>query len=83
MYYIVAGTEFRELEGHILLIIIFLYGLWTSAKRWHDWLPETLRRMGFIPSKTNLNVRFKDCDTHYEYCHIYGNDVIFIRKNPI
>ena len=33
--YIVAGPEFRELEGHMLIIYKALYGLHSSRLRWH------------------------------------------------
>ena len=32
--YIVAGPEFEELEGHILIIYKALYGLKSSGLRW-------------------------------------------------
>ena len=38
--YIVAGPEFGELEGHMLVIYKALYGLRSSGIRWHS---------GFLP----------------------------------
>jgi hypothetical protein len=36
LVYIIAVTEFKELEGHLLLISKALYGLCSSGARWHD-----------------------------------------------
>ena len=33
-FYIVAGQEFQELEGYILIFLKALYGLKSSRKRW-------------------------------------------------
>ena len=55
----------------------------TSAARWHEFLSETLRRMGFLPTKADPDIRMKDCGTHYEYCCVYVDDVIFVAKDPM
>ena len=34
--YIVAGPEFGDLEGHILIIVKALYGLRSSGLRWNE-----------------------------------------------
>ena len=34
--YIIAGPEFGELEGHLLIIVKALYGLRSSGLRWHE-----------------------------------------------
>jgi len=34
--YIVAGPEFSDLKGHMLIICKALYGLWTSRLTWHE-----------------------------------------------
>jgi hypothetical protein len=45
--YIIAGSEFGELEGHTLIIDKALYGLRTSSARWHERFADCLRNMGF------------------------------------
>ena len=40
--YIIAGPEFGELEGHLLIIVKALYGLRSSVARWHDRLSDCL-----------------------------------------
>ena len=43
--YIIAGKEFGDLEGHILVIHKALYGLRSSGLRWHEILADCLRDM--------------------------------------
>jgi hypothetical protein len=45
--YIVAGPEFGELKGHMLIISKKRYGLRTSGLRWHKQFSHCLREMGF------------------------------------
>ena len=50
--YIVAGPEFQELEGYILIFLKALYGLKSSGKRWAEVIHGILRDMKFLPSKS-------------------------------
>ncbi len=43
--YIVAGPEFQELEGHILIFNKALYGLKSSGKRWEERFHDILKSM--------------------------------------
>ena len=80
--YIIAGPEFGpELEGCIMLVEKSLYGLTTSAARWHEELSKTLRAMGFSPSKADHDLWLKDCVTHYEYLCTWVDDIIVASKN--
>ena len=49
--YIVAGSEFQELEGYILIFLKALYGLKSSGKRWAEVIHGILRDMKFYPQK--------------------------------
>ena len=51
--YIVAGPEFEELEGHILVIYKALYGLKSSGLRWSQKIHDIMLDMGFSPSKAD------------------------------
>ena len=42
LLYIVAGPEFGELEGHILIVYKALYGMRTSGARWAEKLADSL-----------------------------------------
>ena len=51
--YIVAGPEFQELEGYLLIFLKALYGLKSSGKRWAEVINGILRDMKFLPSKAD------------------------------
>ena len=56
---IIAGPEFGELQGHILIIYKALYGTRTGGACWHDKLFDTLQHMGFQPSKADADIWMK------------------------
>ncbi len=64
--YITAKTEFGELDGHKLITVEFLYGLWNGAARFDEHLSETMRIMRIFPSKEDADVRINYCCPHYE-----------------
>ena len=51
--YIVAGPEFQELEGYILIFLQALYGLKSSGKRWAEVIHGMLSNMKFTPLKAD------------------------------
>jgi hypothetical protein len=57
--YILAGSEFGELEGEKLVIDKGLYGLQTSNARFHEHLTSKLQKMGYTPSKANVDFWIK------------------------
>ena len=50
----IAGPEFQELEGYILIFLKPLYGLKSSGKRWAEVIHGILRNMKYLPSKGDL-----------------------------
>ena len=54
IYFGVAGSEFGELEGSIMIIHKALYGLRSSGLRWREKFADSLRDMGFFPLKLIL-----------------------------
>jgi hypothetical protein len=80
--YIVAGAEFGELEGHILIMNKALYGLRTSGARWHERFADTLRDMGFVPCKADPDVWLRDMGDHYEYICVYVDDLAVASRDP-
>ena len=50
--YIVAGPEFQELEGYILIFLKALYGLKSLGKRWAEVIHGILRDMKFLTFKS-------------------------------
>ena len=67
----VAGPEFGELQGHLLVIVKALYGLRSNGARWHDRLYDALPGMGFKPSKADADIWMRKQGDHYEYIAVY------------
>ncbi len=80
--YIVAGPEFGELEGHILIIHRALYGLRTSGVRWHERLATCLQAEGFFPCKAEPDIWMRKNGDVYEYIGVYVDDLAFALKDP-
>ena len=57
--YIIAGAEFGDLEGHVLVIHKALYGLRSSGARWHDKFADCMRDLGYLDQ------------THWQYLRIH------------
>ena len=77
-----AGPEFKELEGHTLIIVKALYGLRYSGKYWHDMLADSLRDLGFTPVISDADVWIHDCGSYYEYICVYVDDLAVMVKDP-
>ena len=77
-----AGPEFGELEGHILMIYKALYGLRSSGLRWHERFADTLRDMGFFPSKAEEDIWMRKNGNVYEYIATYVDDICIVAKDP-
>jgi hypothetical protein len=80
--FVVAGPEFGELEGSVLVIKKALYGLKTSGLRWHERFADVLRDMDFFPCYAEPDIWLKDCGTHYEYLAVYCDDLTIASKDP-
>ena len=80
--YFVAGDEFGDLAGHVFLIDKALYGLRTSGARWHERFADTLRDMGFTPSKADPDVWMRAAGDCYEYIAVYVDDLAIAAKDP-
>ena len=51
-----AGPEFGDLQGHLLVMKKGLYGTRSAGARWHDQLFDTLSEIGFVPLKADPHV---------------------------
>jgi hypothetical protein len=80
--YIIAGPEFLELEGHILVISRALYGLRTSGARWHERLSDCLRTLKFFPCKSEPDVWMRESNGIYEYVAVYVDDLALVLREP-
>ena len=81
--YVLAGEEFgEEYANKYLIIAKSLYGLKTAAARFHEHLSKRLRKLGFYPSKADVNLWMRDMGDHYEYIATYVDDLMIASKNP-
>ena len=78
---IMAGPEFKELQGHLLIMVKALYGTRSGGARWHDRL--FLQEMKFKPSKADPDVwmRPEPGGTCYEYIAVYVDDLAIAAKD--
>jgi hypothetical protein len=82
--YITAGPEFGvNLHGKNLIIDKSLYGLKTSAARFHEHLSESLLTLGFKKTKFDHNLWMVDKSSHYEYLATYVDDILIWSKDPM
>ena len=74
---IIAGPEFKELQGHLLIMIKALHGTCSGGARWHDRLFDILQELKFKPSKADPDVwmRPEPGGTCYEYIAVYVDDL--------
>jgi Reverse transcriptase (RNA-dependent DNA polymerase) len=77
--YIIAGPEFEEREGHILVISKALYSLRSSGARWHDRFADCIRKLGFFPCKAEPDIWLRKNGNIYKYIAVYV-DVIYTLK---
>ena len=78
--YIIAGSEFGEQEGHVLIVDRALYGL-NSGLRWWESFSAVLHYMKFSPSKTENDIWMRDMRSYYEYIARYIDDLAIISNN--
>ena len=58
--------SFKELQGHLLIMIKALYGTRSGGARWHDRLFDILQELKFKPSKADPDVWMRpDADVAY------------------
>ena len=81
---IIAGPEFKELQGHLLIMVKALYGTRSGGARWHDRLFDILQELKFKPSKADPDVwmRPEPGGTCYEYIAVYVDDLAIAAKHP-
>ena len=82
--YIVAGPEFQELEGYILIFLKAHYGLKSSGKRWAEVIHGILRDMKVLPSKADPCISLRKAPNLrcYEYIAVYADDLCIAAESP-
>ena len=78
----IAGPEFKDMQGHLLVIVKALYGLRTSGARFHERFMDTLQDLGFTPSLNDSDLWLRPQQDHYEYICVYVDDLMVIMKDP-
>ena len=80
-----VGNEFGEHAGKIALIVKALYGLTTSAERFHTLFADFIRSIGFTPTRFDRDVwmRLRDDKTGYDYICTHVDDFKVVAKDPI
>ena len=81
---IITGPEFKELQGHLLIMIKALYRTRSGGARWHDRLFDILQELKFKPSKADPDawMRPEPGGTCYEYIAVYVDDLAIPAKDP-
>ena len=79
---IVAGPEFEELQGHILVIHKALYGLKSSGLRWSQRIHGIMLELNFKPCKADPCVWLREMKTKCEYMAIYVDDLLIASEEP-
>ena len=56
----------------------------TASKSFHDFLGDTFKRMGFIPSRVDQDLWIRRSDQYegYDYIATHVDDLIIAAKNP-
>jgi hypothetical protein len=81
---ITAGPEFGlDSHGKNLIIDKSLYGLKTSAARFHEHLSESLLRLGFKKTKHDSDLWMADKSSHYEHLATYVDDILIWSKDTM
>ena len=75
-----AGPEFGEHAGKIVVIDKGLYGLKSSAAHFHEHLAAKLRKMGFKPSRTDLDLWYRKEKHYYKYIATYVDNILAFSK---
>jgi len=80
--HIIAGPEFGDREGHVLVASKALCGLHSSGLRWSERLADVLREMGFFTSHCEKDIWMRDKGDHYEHIAACVDDLMIASKDP-
>ena len=79
--YTIAGAEFGDIKGKVLIIERALYGLKSSGAAWRSMLRETILDMDFLDTVADHDVYRRlatkpNGDKYYEYVCVYVDDLL-------
>lgn len=83
--YTIAGKEFGNKKDCVVVIKKALYGLATSARQWNIKLGDSIRKLGFNPTRADPDLWIKENKEHkkYEYIATYVDDLIVVAFDPM
>ena len=79
---IVAGPEFGDREGHVLITSQALHGLHSSCSHWSEQLADMLREMGRFCSEAQKDIWMPDKGDHFEHIAVHVDKLMFASKDP-
>ncbi len=85
--YMIAGSEFGERAGRVIIIRRALYGLKSSGAAFHAHLANALQSIGFISSLADPDVWYRAAikpngEKYYEYLLTYVDDILLLSCDP-
>jgi len=78
--YTVAGLQFGEDQGKIMILLQAFYGLQSLGARWHEVLVDALCLMGWRNSLCEPDVWYHDAGLHYLFICIFVDDLLIASK---
>jgi len=79
--YTIVPSDFGHLDGKILIFHKALYGMRTSGACFHEALSVVLLSMGFMPSKADPDLWFREHNGVYEYIARCVDDLMIFARN--
>ncbi len=80
--YTILGEEFGPMAGQKVMVVRALYGLKLSGAMWHQKLADSLRQMGFTPSKAHYDLWMRAKVGYNEYVAVIVDDLLVFSKEP-
>jgi len=80
--HVIAGPEFGDRDGHVLVVSKALHGLHSSGLCWSERLTDVLREMGFFVSKAEKDIWMRDKGGHCECIAAHVDDLLIANKDP-
>ena len=82
-----AGIECGEHKGKVMIVTRALYGLKSSGAAWRSMFAESLRKMGWIPTRVDSDVYRRRAvkpsgENYWELLLVYVDDCLVVSHDP-
>ena len=79
----IFGLEFWEKQVQIVKVIRELYGLEKYLRRFHKFLGDLLKRIGFLPYIADQDIWWRKSNEYngYYYIATHVDDLVIVEKN--